>query len=83
MLAQMTKAIQHLTWGIPADYFDFIIIDECHRVVPMTKELERILDYFPCSGLTATPKRQDNVDTYKYLESQFTSTLKEGINDGS
>jgi type I restriction enzyme R subunit len=40
-LAQMTKAIQHLTSIIPADYFDFIIIDECHRVVPMTKELER------------------------------------------
>jgi type I site-specific restriction endonuclease len=40
------------------------------EVEPMTKELERDLDYFllQCNCLTATPKRQDNVDTYKYFE---------------
>jgi type I restriction enzyme R subunit len=53
----------------------------------MTKELERILDYFSPAvqlGLTATPKRQDNVDTYKYFgEPVYIYSLKEGINDGS
>jgi len=69
------------------DYFDFIIIDECHRGGANDEGNWRaILEYFAPAvqlGLTATPKRKDNVDTYKYFgEAVYTYSLKEGINDG-
>jgi len=69
------------------DYFDFIIIDECHRGGANDEGNWRgILDYFAPAvqlGLTATPKRVDNVDTYKYFgEPVYIYSLKEGINDG-
>lgn len=71
----------------PPDYFDFIIIDECHRGGANNEGNWRgILDYFSPAvqlGLTATPKRKDNVDTYKYFgEPVYIYSLKEGINDG-
>ena len=71
----------------PADFFDFIIIDECHRGGANDEGNWRaILDYFKPAvqlGLTATPKRTDNVDTYAYFgEPVYTYSLKEGINDG-
>lgn len=71
----------------PADYFDFIIIDECHRGGANDEGNWRaILEYFSPAvqlGLTATPKRQDNIDTYKYFgEPVYVYSLKEGINDG-
>ena len=71
----------------PADYFDFVIIDECHRGGANDEGNWRgILDYFSPAvqlGLTATPKRKDNVDTYKYFgEPVYIYSLKEGINDG-
>lgn len=71
----------------PADYFDFIIIDECHRGGANDESNWRgILEYFSPSvqlGLTATPKRKDNVDTYRYFgEPVYIYSLKEGINDG-
>src|SRR3990172_9005038 len=71
----------------PADYFDFIIIDECHRGGANDESNWRdIMDYFSPAvqlGLTATPKRKDNVDTYKYFgEPVYIYSLKEGINDG-
>lgn len=71
----------------PADYFDFIIIDECHRGGANNEGNWRgILEYFSPAvqlGLTATPKRKDNVDTYKYFgEPVYIYSLKEGINDG-
>jgi type I restriction enzyme, R subunit len=71
----------------PPDYFDFIIIDECHRGGANDEGNWRgILDYFSPAvqlGLTATPKRKDNVDTYKYFgEPVYIYSLKEGINDG-
>ena len=71
----------------PADYFDLIIIDECHRGGANDEGNWRgILEYFAPAvqlGLTATPKRQDNVDTYKYFgEPVYIYSLKEGINDG-
>jgi type I restriction enzyme R subunit len=70
-----------------ADYFDFIIIDECHRGGANDEGNWRgILEYFSPAvqlGLTATPKRKDNVDTYKYFgEPVYIYSLKEGINDG-
>ncbi|WP_445083082.1 EcoAI/FtnUII family type I restriction enzme subunit R [Candidatus Nitrotoga sp. BS] len=71
----------------PPDFFDFIIIDECHRGGANNESNWRgILDYFAPAvqlGLTATPKRRDNVDTYDYFgEPVFVYSLKDGINDG-
>lgn len=71
----------------PKDYFDLIIIDECHRGGANDESNWRaILEYFSPAvqiGLTATPKRNENVDTYKYFgEPVYTYSLKEGINDG-
>lgn len=71
----------------PPDYFDFIIIDECHRGGANDESNWReILNYFAPAvqlGLTATPKRKDNVDTYKYFgEPVYIYSLKDGINDG-
>ena len=71
----------------PPDFFDFIIIDECHRGGANDEGNWRgIMEYFsPATqlGLTATPKRQDNVDTYAYFgDPVFIYSLKEGINDG-
>jgi type I restriction enzyme, R subunit len=71
----------------PADFFDFIIVDECHRGGANDESTWRaILEYFLPAvqlGLTATPKRQDNVDTYAYFgEPVFIYSLKDGINDG-
>ncbi|NMG74980.1 EcoAI/FtnUII family type I restriction enzme subunit R [Aromatoleum diolicum] len=71
----------------PPDFFDFIIIDECHRGGANDESNWRgILEYFAPAvqlGLTATPKRQDNADTYAYFgEPVFIYSLKDGINDG-
>jgi len=71
----------------PPDFFDCIVIDECHRGGANDEGNWRgILDYFSPAvqlGLTATPKRKDNVDTYAYFgEPVFVYSLKDGINDG-
>jgi len=71
----------------PPDYFDFIVIDECHRGGANDESNWRdVLEYFKPAvqlGLTATPKRNDNVDTYRYFgEPVYVYSLKEGINDG-
>jgi type I restriction enzyme R subunit len=69
------------------DFFDFVVIDECHRGGANDESNWRdILNYFSPAvhlGLTATPKRIDNVDTYKYFgEPVYKYSLKEGIQDG-
>jgi len=71
----------------PSDFFDLIIIDECHRGGANDESNWRgILDYFYPAvqlGLTATPKRKDNVDTYKYFgDPVYIYSLKQGVNDG-
>jgi type I restriction enzyme R subunit len=71
----------------PPDFFDFIVIDECHRGGANDESNWRgIMDYFAPAvqlGLTATPKRRDNVDTYAYFgEPVYIYSLREGINDG-
>ncbi|MBP6310691.1 MAG: DEAD/DEAH box helicase family protein [Flavobacteriales bacterium] len=71
----------------PVDFFDLIIIDECHRGGANDESSWRdILTYFKPAvqlGLTATPKRDQNVDTYKYFgDPVYVYSLKEGINDG-
>lgn len=77
----------HYFGDYPKDFFDCTIIDECHRGGANDESNWRgILDYFSPAvqlGLTATPKRKDNVDTYKYFgEPVYTYSLKQGINDG-
>jgi len=71
----------------PEDYFDFIVIDECHRGGANDESNWRaIMEYFSPAvqlGLTATPKRTHNIDTYNYFgEPVYIYSLKEGINDG-
>ena len=71
----------------PPDFFDFVVIDECHRGGAHDESTWRgILEYFAPAvqlGLTATPKRTHNVDTYAYFgEPVYVYSLKEGINDG-
>jgi len=71
----------------PPDFFDFIVVDECHRGGANDEGNWRaILDYFAPAvqlGLTATPKRTLNSNTYAYFgEPVYVYSLKEGINDG-
>ena len=71
----------------PNDYFDLVIVDECHRGGAKDESSWRdILEYFSPAvqlGLTATPKRRNNVDTYDYFgKPVYEYSLKEGINDG-
>ncbi len=71
----------------PSDFFDLVMIDECHRgSANETGSWRAILDHFGSAvhvGLTATPKREDNVDTYDYFgKPAFEYSLKAGINDG-
>ncbi|MEM7533881.1 MAG: DEAD/DEAH box helicase family protein [Chloroflexota bacterium] len=71
----------------PPDFFDFIIIDECHRGGANDESTWRtILEHFAPAvqlGLTATPKKTDNANTYAYFgDPVYTYSLREGINDG-
>ena len=71
----------------PPDFFDCIIIDECHRGGANDEsEWRAIMEYFAPAvqiGLTATPRRKANADTYAYFgEPVYTYSLKQGINDG-
>ena len=69
------------------DYFDLIIVDECHRGSAKDDSAWReILEYFSSAtqiGLTATPKETKDVSNIDYFgESIFTYSLKQGIEDG-
>ncbi len=71
----------------PPDFFDLIIVDECHRGSANEEGSWRaILEYFRSAvqlGMTATPKRNDNVDTYQYFGNPvYQYSLKQGIEDG-
>jgi len=71
----------------PKDFFDFIIIDECHRGGANDESTWRaIMEYFSPAvqlGLTATPKKEQNANTYAYFgDPVYTYSLKDGINDG-
>lgn len=71
----------------PTDYFDLIVVDECHRGSARDESQWRsILEHFgPAAqlGMTATPKRDDNVDTYDYFGNPvYQYSLAEGIDDG-
>ena len=69
------------------DFFDLIIVDECHRGSARDESNWReILDYFEPAhqlGMTATPLREDNRDTYSYFGNPiYTYSLRQGIDDG-
>jgi type I restriction enzyme R subunit len=71
----------------PKDFFDLIIVDECHRGSARDESSWRkILEYFASAqqiGMTATPKVTDNIDTYEYFgDPLYTYSLKQGIEDG-
>ncbi len=70
-----------------ADFFDLVIVDECHRGSARNESNWReILTYFaPAAqlGMTATPRHEDNADTYDYFgEPLYTYSLRQGIDDG-
>jgi type I restriction enzyme, R subunit len=69
------------------DFFDLIIVDECHRGSAADESNWReILEYFQPAyqvGMTATPLREDNRDTYRYFGNPlYTYSLRQGIEDG-
>ncbi|MEO0147855.1 MAG: DEAD/DEAH box helicase family protein [candidate division WOR-3 bacterium] len=68
----------------PPDFFDMVIIDECHR--SGYGRWKEILDHFKNTvhfGMTATPKRDDNIDTYAYFgKPVYVYSLGQGIEDG-
>lgn len=71
----------------PPDFFDLIVIDECHRGSAKADSAWRqILDYFTSAtqiGMTATPKNTMEADNYEYFgEPVYTYSLKQGIDDG-
>ena len=71
----------------PPDYFDLIIVDECHRGSAADQSRwRRILEYFrPATqiGMTATPLREETRDTYRYFGNPiYTYRLGQGIEDG-
>jgi len=71
----------------PKDFFDLVIVDECHRGSARDESnWRKILEYFePATqiGMTATPRRTDNIDTYEYFgDPIYTYSLKQGVEDG-
>lgn len=70
-----------------SDFFDLVIVDECHRgSASENSSWRRVLEHFDTAvhlGLTATPKQDDTVDTYRYFgEPVFTYSLRQGIEEG-
>ena len=83
----MTGEGEPVFTNYPPDFFDFIVIDECHRGGANDESTWRkILEHFEPVvqlGLTATPKRRHNADTYAYFgEPIYTYALRDGIEDG-
>jgi type I restriction enzyme R subunit len=71
----------------PPDFFDLVIVDECHRGSARDESSWRtILEYFEPAyqlGMTATPLRADNRDTYRYFGNPiYEYSLRQGIEDG-
>ena len=71
----------------PQNFFDLIVVDECHRGSASEESAWReILDYFGSAtqiGLTATPKNEESINTFRYFgDPVYTYSLKQGIEDG-
>lgn len=72
---------------IPEEYFDLIIVDECHRgSAKEDSNWRKVLEYFASAtqvGMTATPKESEKVSNIDYFgEPVYTYSLKQGIEDG-
>lgn len=83
----MTGDGRPVFYDYPPDFFDLIVVDECHRGGANDESQWRgILDHFSPAvqlGLTATPKRKHNADTYAYFgDPVYTYALRDGIEDG-
>lgn len=70
----------------PKDFFDLVIVDECHRGgAAEGSNWQGILDHFDAVklGLTATPRRDENADSYEYFGNPvYEYSLKRGVEDG-
>ena len=78
---------EHFSKLFKPDFFDLIIVDECHRgSAKDDSRWRRILEYFNSAtqiGMTATPKETKYVSNLSYFgEPVYTYSLKEGIEDG-
>jgi len=72
---------------IPSEYFDLIIVDECHRgSAKEDSNWRKVLEYFSYAtqiGMTATPKESEKVSNIDYFgDPVYTYSLKQGIEDG-
>ena len=81
------NALDKLSQLFSPDFFDLIIVDECHRgSAKKESNWRKILEYFASAtqiGMTATPKETKYVSNIDYFgESIYTYSLKEGIEDG-
>ena len=82
-----TEAYKGLYRDFPRDFFDVIIVDECHRGSAQADSTWRtILEYFESAvqiGMTATPLSTDEIQTDEYFgKPVYTYSLRTGINDG-
>ncbi|MGI8722967.1 MAG: EcoAI/FtnUII family type I restriction enzme subunit R [Geodermatophilaceae bacterium] len=86
-LADSGEDLNGMFRDFAADFFDLVIVDECHRGSARAESSWRaILDHFaPATqlGMTATPKREETVDSYEYFgDPIFEYSLAQGIDDG-
>ncbi|WP_211161293.1 EcoAI/FtnUII family type I restriction enzme subunit R [Aromatoleum bremense] len=83
----LTTASEDVFRQYRPDFFDLIIIDECHRGSSRDESSWRaVLDYFQPAvqfGMTATPLREESRDSYEYFGNPvYTYSLRQGIEDG-
>lgn len=81
------EAVSRLATLFQKDFFDLIIVDECHRgSAKKDSNWRKILDYFSSAtqiGMTATPKETKYISNIHYFgEPIYTYSLREGIEDG-
>ena len=84
---ELKEGKTHPYLDYPKDYFDLIVVDECHRSsVVEDKQYHQILQHFDKAiqiGMTATPKCVEGADNKEYFkEIVFEYSLKQGIADG-
>ena len=84
---QVKKSIKNAYKQFNRDFFDLVVIDECHRGSASEASAWReVLDYFSSAtqiGLTATPKETKDISNMAYFgEPVYTYNLKQGIEDG-
>lgn len=83
----LTTASEDVFRQYAPDFFDLIVIDECHRGSARdSSNWRKVLDYFSTAthfGMTATPLREESRDSYEYFgDPVYTYSLRQGIEDG-